>query len=411
MKSQKKNIIIEKYNPGIGLFTSWNAERFTKTATKIILKNVKGDELADNLDNVLVPKKWFKWEPVFTELKEDQIEIVGAGIKSGCKATITYNYELKDDEFRGLIYGDEEDEKYGGLIYNKEFEGMLKDVGISAPTINSNDEDDDLEDDDIDTESTDLKLFKAYKNVITEQVESLKMTVQLKLKIVMEPGVIQESKVQMPIVIEQNDEKSGAKPKAEAGPMKPKDYLNPNYITSMKGNIVLRFGEGQPKTIGEITIDPKRTKDMDRKPKFSFGQAMKNLWNDTMDKPNDFGIAGVAAKKMIGSALGAGMHKLTDGFKTIQKRRIDATIFDKFNYTNNFKNSEDRENEVDDTETERNDDAYKANVQDKIEKSILSINDSLDVIVNGNEDKGGQVNVTIKNASGMKLLMFTFKYD
>lgn len=428
MKPRKTNIIAEKYVPSVNPFAKWNADRFVKTTKTILKKTLDEDLLADRFDNVLVPKKWFSWKPVFANLKEDNIEVVGAGIKGGCKVSVIYEYELKDKEFTGLIFGDEKDEKYGGLIYNKEFQGALKDAGINTPSENldTSDLDDSEAESELDVsdlevdESIDERLFKAYRHVITEQAESLMMKVTFQLTCIMEPKALEEQveRHNRRLIIEQDEKKEDKKPAAEVD-MKPEDYLNPNYLTLLKGNIVLWFNDVKAGRIGSIKIIPKRTKDMEFKLPYTLTRAISNLWSgtkgifsDTMKNPaTDFGIAGVAAKKMIGAPLSALGHSLTDPFKTVAKRRINVTIEPKFQYTANFKNAEDRENAVDDETSERNSDEYKANVKDKIEQAILSTNSSLKVVVNDHEDNGKTVSVSISNSSGMKILMFKFSYD
>ena len=126
---KKGSIIYEKYGFA---FTRWNADKFADTAKEILTKSWDVDEIVDNFNDQLVPKKWFKWDDVFTELEEEQIVIEGAGVKNGCKATVTYKTELTGEDYEKLIFGDSEDEKFGGLMFNPSLKRVLRKAGVSS---------------------------------------------------------------------------------------------------------------------------------------------------------------------------------------------------------------------------------------------------------------------------------------
>lgn len=348
--SSDRNLIYEKYGTSL---TRWNADKFSDTCRKIIIRNFDYGEAADEFDDTFVPKKWFSWKNVFKKLKGEQISVEGAGVRNGCRAEVTFSYDLDEEEFRGLVFGGE-DKKYGGLIYNPEFEGLFKKLGVSAPDDDEGDDpngpgDEDADDpdepggapkrpggedaddpDDVKAESSARDaLMRAYRRIITEQADSLNVKVIFSFAVIMAPGVIGEQAGDAPVA----DAPAPAAPK-----MRAKDYLNPNYITEFKGDIRLEFnGVPLEKSVGTARLQPKRTKDMDMKPRFSLQDAMKSLWTDTMKAPSDFGIVGVAAKKMINGAVGGLAHGLVDGFAVERRREFSVTIESAFAYTNSLK--------------------------------------------------------------------------
>ena len=348
--SSDRNLIYEKYGTSL---TRWNADKFSDTCRKIIIRDFDYGEAADEFDDTFVPKKWFSWKNVFKKLKGEQISVEGAGVRNGCRAEVTFSYDLDEEEFRGLVFGGE-DKKYGGLIYNPEFEGLFKKLGVSAPDDDEGDDpdgpgDEDADDpdepggaakrpggedaddpDDVKAESsTRDALMCAYRRIIMEQADSLSVKVIFSFAVIMAPGVIGEQAGDAPA----SDAPAPAAPK-----MRAKDYLNPNYITEFKGDIRLEFnGVPLEKSVGTARLQPKRTKDMDMKPRFSLQDAMKSLWTDTMKAPSDFGIVGVAAKKMINGAVGGLAHGLVDGFAVERRREFSVTIESAFAYTNSLK--------------------------------------------------------------------------
>lgn len=348
--SSDRNLIYEKYGTSL---TRWSADKFSDVCRKIIIRDFDYGEAADEFDDTFVPKKWFSWKNVFKKLKGEQISVEGAGVRNGCRAEVTFSYDLDEEEFRGLVFGGE-DKKYGGLIYNPEFEGLFKKLGVSAPDDGEDDDldgpgDEDADDpdepggaakrpggedaddpDDVKAESSARDaLMRAYRRIITEQADSLNVKVIFSFAVIMAPGVIGEQAGDAPA----SDAPAPAAPK-----MRAKDYLNPNYITEFKGDIRLEFnGVPLEKSVGTARLQPKRTKDMDMKPRFSLQDAMKSLWTDTMKAPSDFGIVGVAAKKMINGAVGGLAHGLVDGFAVERRREFSVTIESAFAYTNNLK--------------------------------------------------------------------------
>lgn len=366
--SSDRNLIYEKYGTSL---TRWSADKFSDTCRKIIIRNFDYGEAADEFDDTFVPKKWFSWKNVFKKLKGEQISVEGAGVRNGCRAEVTFSYDLDEEEFRGLVFGGE-DKKYGGLIYNPEFEGLFKKLGVSAPDDGEDDDpdgpgDEDADDpdepggaakrpggedaddpdgpggatkkaggedaddpDDVKAESSARDaLMRAYRRIIMEQADSLNVKVIFSFAVIMAPGVIGEQAGDAPA----SDAPAPAAPK-----MRAKDYLNPNYITEFKGDIRLEFnGVPLEKSVGTARLQPKRTKDMDMKPRFSLQDAMKSLWTDTMKAPSDFGIVGVAAKRMINGAVGGLAHGLVDGFAVERRREFSVTIESAFAYTNSLK--------------------------------------------------------------------------
>jgi hypothetical protein len=126
------NIITEKYHHKyVG---GWN-QKTAGAAIGNMLKSAVFKEL-ESLNDLFVPKSWFDFKNVFKskEKSDESLNIINYNV-AGCMIQVTM--ETDDQKaIKNLIYGKEKGEdigqkKPGGLIFNKEFAEIFKEIGLS----------------------------------------------------------------------------------------------------------------------------------------------------------------------------------------------------------------------------------------------------------------------------------------
>ena len=204
MNDRQQNIILEKkfgrYSPGL-LKSKWTAESFTKAAIDIV-QGIKIKDVVDKLNGQLVPKKWFDWKKVFSGgIKEENVEVSAPGTPNS-RIIVTFPFTLEGEDFQNFIFGDEENEKFGGIFYNNKFRRKLKKAGInlvapletSSEESSNDDEEEEEEEEEVATESynsylTQNKLLNVYNSIVLEQgaVDSIDMFLVFDMKVTMKP--------------------------------------------------------------------------------------------------------------------------------------------------------------------------------------------------------------------------------
>lgn len=132
MKSQNKdNIISEKYS-NFGLQV-WTESAFQKKVETEILIPAFKKGFINEFDNMLVPKDWFSFKDFFTEPDKMGVKFDNVGTKTP-SVSLSYSKTLNKEEFGDLIVGKiDESSEFGGMIFNAEIKNYLNIVKISLP--------------------------------------------------------------------------------------------------------------------------------------------------------------------------------------------------------------------------------------------------------------------------------------
>lgn len=309
MKNEKSNLILEKYSrPLLG----WNENVFKKAVERMLRRMCVN--IAKEFDGHIIPRNIFSFKGFFDHIDDGTLEVNNPGIEN-CSCEFQCTRELSEKESKILLLGSPKEPKYGGIGYNNTFRSELKRAGIYCPKLEGEDdpkepeepERESEEDPDKEPEEGDevkesisyIDFLNAYKHIVSEADDAPEKRDGFAIKQV----TIEFKDISIEWVDPEKSENTEGKDNGKAKPFKRRDYMNPNYIKSLKGNIYMCFNGSDGVSIGTIAYYPKRTKDMDPPKVPDLRQSIKNLWNDTMKEKTDFGVAGVAAKTLAKDVL------------------------------------------------------------------------------------------------------------
>ena len=176
---------------------------------------------------------------------------------------------------------------------------------------------------------------------------------------------------------------------------KNKDFINPNRVVSIGGNVFLYFENENGKKINikvgdKVSWTQYRTTNMN--PPKPITQEIKEMWNNP--KPDGYGLAGLAAKKIVGGAF-SGLLGGTE-FSKIQDEDFICEFIDAAS-KNNARPIAPKEEENKDEDNE----SLSSVIQSLLEKKCQKT----DWVIEQDEDTF----ICTSSIDGIELLKITFK--
>lgn len=368
------NIIEEAYRrPLLG----WSAKNFEKTITKKLLKHIKGGLFGQSafelFNNYFVSKKLFDFKK-FLESKPE-IETSGEGVDLLIK--VSYSIELNEDEAKRFFIGIEKNEQYKdkGILWNKAFADDL-DLGIEEYETLEEDNEFQI------NESPDTFKYVYLNNIINEGLFGI--------------GKKQEKEdakdAEIPPLNDDDFSEWMGKGNNKitiifefdgvdyCKNFKSKERFNLNRLSGMNGTVFMIIGNNEPIELSEsLKWQQKRTEDMD--PPKPIKDEIKAAWSAGKNGQGA-GLVGLAAKKLVGGAIGLGTGLNAQSFNVIQNEDFEI----KFNNVYHYKNAESKSNskvkKISKADKDKN-----SLLDDKIEEMLSKASgDHIDWIVIKNKD-------------------------
>lgn len=368
------NIIEEAYRrPLLG----WSAKNFEKTITKKLLKHIKGGLFGQSafelFNNYFVSKKLFDFKK-FLESKPE-IETSGEGAELLIK--VSYSIELNEDEAKKFFIGIEKNGQYKdkGILWNKAFADDL-DLGIEEYETLEEDNESQI------NESPDTFKYVYLNNIINEGLFGIGK----------KQGKEDAKDAEIPPLNDDDFSEWMGKGNNKitiifefdgvdyCKNFKSKERFNLNRLSGMNGTIFMIIGNNEPIELSEsLKWQQKRTEDMD--PPKPIKDEIKAAWSAGKNGQGA-GLVGLAAKKLVGGAIGLGTGLNAQSFNVIQNEDFEI----KFNNVYHYKNAESKANskvkKISKADKDKN-----SLLDDKIEEMLSKASgDHIDWIVIKNKD-------------------------
>lgn len=327
------NIIEEAYRrPLLG----WSAKNFEKTITKKLLKHIKGGLFGQSafelFNNYFISKKLFD----FKKFLESKPEIETSGEGADLLIKVSYSIELNEDEAKKFFIGIEKNGQYKdkGILWNKSFADDL-DLGIEEYETLEEDNESQI------NESPDSFKYVYLNNIINEGLfgfgkkqEDAKDAKNAEIPPLNDNDFSEwmgKGNNKITIIFE-FDGVDYCKN------FKSKERFNLNRLSGMNGTIFMIIGNNEPIELSEsLKWQQKRTEDMD--PPKPIKDEIKAAWSAGKNGQGA-GLVGLAAKKLVGGAIGLGTGLNAQSFNVIQNEDFEI----KFNNVYHYKNAESKAN-------------------------------------------------------------------
>ena len=372
------NIIEEAYRrPLLG----WSAKNFEKTITKKLLKHIKGGLFGQSafelFNNYFVSKKLFD----FKKFLESKPEIETSGEGADLLIKVSYSIELNEYEAKKFFIGIEKNGQYKdkGILWNKSF---ADDLDVSSSKNVEEEEEETLEEN-IEpqiNESSDTFKYVYLNNIINEGLFGFGKKQKEEAAEIpplddadFSNWIAEDDRKKITIIFE-FDNVDYCKN------FKSKERFNLNRLSGMNGTIFMIIGNNEPIELSEsLKWQQKRTEDMD--PPKPIKDEIKAAWSAGKNGQGA-GLIGLAAKKLVGGAIGLGTGLNAQSFNVVQNEDFEI----KFNNVYHYKNAESKTNskvkKISKADKDKN-----SLLDDKIEEMLSKASgDHIDWIVIKNKD-------------------------
>lgn len=366
------NIIEEAYKrPLLG----WSAKNFEKTITKKLLKHIKGGLFGQSafelFNNYFVSKKLFD----FKKFLDSKPEIESSGEGTNLLIKVSYSIELNEDEAKKFFIGIEKDGQYKdkGILWNKAFADDL-DLDV---------EEEETLEEDIEpqiNESSDTFKYVYLNNIINEGLFGFGKKDEKKDAEIpplddmdFSNWIAEDNRKKITIIFE-FDGVDYCKN------FKSKEHFNLNRLSGMDGTIFMIIGNNEPIELSEsLKWQQKRTEDMD--PPKPIKDEIKAAWSAGKNGQGA-GLVGLAAKKLIGGAIGLGTGLNAQSFNVIQNEDFEIKFNNVYHYKNAESNANSKVKKISKADKDKN-----ALLNDKIEEMLSKASgDHIDWFVEKDKD-------------------------